>query len=169
MYLQERVEGVPGSVLFDGDTVIGTTRQIIGDPAFGGSGFKYCGNVLVEPRYDVAPLGLCGVYGIDFIERDGVAVPIEVNPRYTAAMELIGSRESGVGTRGKAIVYARRTVTFGDTRDWLGDDTVADIPMPGTRVRRGQPICTVFADGRDFDTCYAGLVARADRVYGMAA
>jgi hypothetical protein len=41
--------------------------------------------------------------------------------------------------------------------------------MPGTRVRRGQPICTVFADGRDFDTCYAGLVARADRVYGMAA
>jgi uncharacterized protein len=168
MYLQERVEGVPGSVLFDGDTVIGTTRQIIGDPAFGGSGFKYCGNVLVDTRNDIAPLGLRGVYGIDFIERDGVAVPIEVNPRYTAAMELVGRRGS-VGTVGKAIVYARRAVTVGETRDWLGDDTVADIPMPGTRVRRGQPICTVFADGRDFETCYTGLVARAERVYGMAA
>lgn len=162
MFLQERVEGVPGSVLFDGTTVLGTTRQLIGDPAFGASGFKYCGNILLGRLAPALPaVGLRGVHGIDFIDRDGVAVPIEVNPRYTAAMELIGRK----AIAGKAIVYARRAVTMADTREWLLDETVADIPVPGTRVPRGRPICTVFASGRDVSECYARLVARADQLY----
>jgi uncharacterized protein len=170
MFLQERVEGTPGSVLFDGDRVLGATRQLIGDPAFGASGFLYCGNIVVDRLPDVLPalgcgLGLRGAFGIDFIARDGVAVPIEVNPRYTAAMELIERQKMVVGTVGKAIVYARRAVTVGDTREWLGDDSVADIPVPGTRVPAGRPICTVFASGQDIEECYARLVARADHVY----
>jgi len=199
--LQEFVPGVAGSVVFVADavraTVLGVTRQLVGDEAFGGSGFRYCGNVLVDgasaTSHDAmcdavtAAFGLSGVNGIDFIARDGdgVVVPIEVNPRYTAAMELVERRDGvsmaaahagspvtvrrGVGTVGKAIVYARRAVTVGDTRDWLGDDTVADIPMPGTRVARGRPICTVFAAGQDADACYARLVARAERVYADVA
>jgi predicted ATP-grasp superfamily ATP-dependent carboligase len=191
--LQERIEGVPGSVVFTANGVLGVTRQLIGDPAFGATGFRYCGNILVDGDHDAlaarvtAIFGLTGVNGVDFIvrERDGAVVPIEINPRYTAAMELIerrdgisiaaahagraiGSRDSGLGTRGtmgKAIVYARRAVTVGETRDWLGDDSVADIPMPGTRVPSGRPICTVFAAGADVDACYARLVERANRIY----
>ena len=184
--LQEFVPGVSGSVLLAGNgTVLGVTRQLIGDPAFGADGFRYCGNILVDDVVSGladAITGLSGVYGIDFIKRpDGVIVPIEINPRYTAAMELVERRDGvsiaaahfgGATTArmagdcvGKAIVYARRALTVGDTRDWLGDASVADIPMPGTRVARGQPICTVFARGGDVDACYAGLVARAERVY----
>ena len=184
--LQEFVPGVSGSVLLAGNgTVLGVTRQLIGDPAFGADGFRYCGNILVDDVVSGladAITGLSGVYGIDFIKRpDGVIVPIEINPRYTAAMELVERRDGvsiaaahfGGATTvrvagdcvGKAIVYARRALTVGDTRDWLGDASVADIPMPGTRVARGQPICTVFARGGDVDACYAGLVARAERVY----
>jgi uncharacterized protein len=179
-YLQARVDGVAGSVLFAGDTVLGVTQQIIGDPAFGGTGFKYCGNILLPDSpdsYDGTALGLSGVYGIDLVG----GVPIEVNPRYTAAMELVERRDGvsiasvhagaavpgtrGAGVVGKAVVYARRAVGVGDTRAWLGDDSVADIPMPNTRMASGRPICTVFAAGRDADECYARLVARADAIY----
>jgi predicted ATP-grasp superfamily ATP-dependent carboligase len=165
-FLQARVTGVPGSVLFADGVVIGATRQLIGDPAFGGTGFTYCGNILIDARPEVVvPAGLSGYYGIDVVG----SVPIEINPRYTAAMELVERRQrmsiGAVRTVGKAVVYARRSVTVGDTRDWLGDDSVADIPMPNSRVPAGRPICTVFASGRDADECYARLVARASLLY----
>src|SRR5687767_1606918 len=45
-YVQPFVDGVPGSVAFvaaHGKAVpIGLTRQLIGDPAFGAAGFRYC-------------------------------------------------------------------------------------------------------------------------------
>jgi uncharacterized protein len=169
-FLQARVGGVPGSVLFADGVVMGATRQLIGDPAFGGTGFKYCGNILIDAGPDgavegVVPAGLSGYYGIDVVG----SVPIEINPRYTAAMELVERRQrmsiGAVRTVGKAVVYARRSVTVGDTRDWLGDDSVADIPMPNTRVPAGRPICTVFASGCDADECYARLVSRASLLY----
>ena len=66
---------------------------------------------------------------------------------------------------GKAIVYAKRDVTMGDTRRWLRRASLADIPHPGEKVRRGHPICTVFASGNDAATCYKLLLRRASRVY----
>ncbi len=66
---------------------------------------------------------------------------------------------------GKAIVYARTTAVMGDTRGWLDDPDVRDVPHAGERIERGQPICTVFADADDVTMCRTALVARADRVY----
>ena len=66
---------------------------------------------------------------------------------------------------GKAIVFARRDVVCGDTRPWLGDPTVRDVPHPGERIAAGRPVCTVFADGVDSHACYAALVDRAQLVY----
>jgi predicted ATP-grasp superfamily ATP-dependent carboligase len=66
---------------------------------------------------------------------------------------------------GKAIVFARRDVVAGNTRDWLGDATVRDVPWPGERILRGRPVCTVFAEGRDAAACHAALVRRADGIY----
>jgi uncharacterized protein len=116
---------------------------------------------------------------------------LEVNPRYTASMELVeraygvsvfdiharacagdlptfelvNARAASREAVGKAIVYARRDTTAGDTRPWLEDDTVRDIPPPGSRILRGHPICTVFARARDAAECHRGLVARAAAVY----
>ena len=116
-YLQERIRGEPGSIVFVADgrraVPLGVSRQLVGDPAFGGSGFRYSGSLLsgAAPVFEREPeiaaaaarlagavteaFGLVGVNGIDFIARDGVPWPIEVNPRYTASMELV-ERAHGV-------------------------------------------------------------------------
>jgi predicted ATP-grasp superfamily ATP-dependent carboligase len=203
-YLQERLAGTPGSVLFVADgrraVVLGMSRGLAGDPEFGADGFRYSGSILLPSRGPlfrrVARLaaaatdafGLVGVNGIDFIAVGDRPYPLEVNPRYTAAMELVeracrvsvfelhvhalaGALPAAPaavprgGTLGKAIVYARRPVIVPDTRPWLADATVRDVPPPGTRIPRGAPICTIFARGSDPAACHAALRARARRLY----
>lgn len=110
-YLQEQIGGTPGSLVFvaaGGDCVpIGFSRQLAGHPAFGGSGFRYCGNILAPVDDDhlqrgralldaatslaravTSEFGLVGLNGIDFIARDGVPVLLEVNPRWSSSVEL---------------------------------------------------------------------------------
>ena len=139
--------------------------------------------------------GLVGVNGVDFVAHGGVAHPIEVNPRWSGSMELIerayglsifaahaaacakGSLPSldlaragrCAGAVGKAVVFARRDLTVGDTSRWLGDESVRDVPRPGERIAAGRPICTVFAAGPDAAACRDGLVHRAERVYAALA
>ena len=215
-YFQERIAGIPGSIVFAADgrraVALGFSRLLVGERAFGadGEGFRYCGNILAgahDSQFSCEPtllarsvelaaavtqsFGLVGVNGVDFVARSGRPYPVEVNPRYTASMELV-ERAYGLSVFeiharasagdlpafelfraraavreavGKAVVYARRDTTVGDTRRWLGDDTVRDIPAPGEHVLRGQPICTVFARARDATACYHALVARAAAVY----
>jgi predicted ATP-grasp superfamily ATP-dependent carboligase len=208
-YLQRYVPGRAGSVVFVAArgraVVLGTSRQIVGDAAFGASAFRYCGNLLlpcdqaggqagVIAQTAAASFGLTGVGGVDFIASDGVMHPIEVNPRWTASMELV-ERACGVPVfgahveacttgalpsvgvfeathtevHGKAVVFARNEVTVGDTREWLDDLSVRDIPRPHTRIASGHPVCTVFAQGPDEEACYDALVRRAGSVYGQLA
>jgi predicted ATP-grasp superfamily ATP-dependent carboligase len=213
-HVQPYVDGVAGSIVFvaaAGRCVpLGLTRQLIGREEFGVTGFRYCGSILpgtgdsqfardaslfaVAVRLaEVASetLGLVGVNGIDFIARDGVAHAVEINPRYSASMELI-ERAFGLsifgahanacmhgalpafdldraradsGAFGKAIVFARRDVVCGDTRPWLDDQSVRDVPHPGERIPAGRPVCTVFAEASDSTQCHAALVRRAESVY----
>jgi predicted ATP-grasp superfamily ATP-dependent carboligase len=214
-YLQERIHGEPGSIVFvaDGRGVVplGMSRQLAGDPAFGGTGFRYSGSLLAgaapvfEREAELASaaarlaavvteaFGLVGLNGIDFIARDGVPWPIEVNPRYTASMELV-ERAHGVsvfalharacagelpgfgsllGRRlgavwGKAIVYATANVTMREIRRWWRDDRVRDVPHPGERIGRGRPICTVLASARGPAECRQALAAHAAEIYAAA-
>ncbi len=208
-YLQELVDGTSGSVALVAAgrraVPIGLSRQLIGDKAFGASGYRYSGNILVPAGDDGAvtasaralvsaiaeEFDLVGVNGVDFVAREGVPYAVEVNPRWSASMELVerayglsvfaahaAACRDGVlpdfdltaawrGPRvvGKAVVFARRHVTVGDTRAWLEHGDVRDVPHPNTRILAGRPVCTVFAAGRDADECYAGLVGRAERIY----
>lgn len=130
-----------------------------------------------------------GLNGLDFIARNGVPYPIEVNPRYSGSMELIeraddvsifeiharacggvlpNAAASARGVEGKAVLFARRDVTLGDTRPWVGNDAFADVPHSGEQIRRGHPICTIFAKGKDAITCHRLLVRRAAAVYRQA-
>jgi uncharacterized protein len=208
-YLQELIAGTPGSIVFvaaAGRAVpLGMSRQLIGDPAFGASGYQYCGNILASSGNDDALVAaacalaravseefdLIGVNGIDFIARGAHVYAVEVNPRWTASMELVErtlrmpvfathaaactdrvlpgfdfvEARRGACAAGKAVVFAREDVTLGDTTAWIGDSTVRDVPHPGERIRAGRPVCTVLAAGHDDRDCYAALVRRADRVY----
>ena len=116
-YLQELVEGTPGSVVFvaaGGRAVpLGVSRQLIGEEPFGASGYRYCGNILVPAGEDngvvdgaralagavCEEFGLVGVNGIDFVTKGGVPYAIEVNPRWCASMELV-ERALGVSVFG---------------------------------------------------------------------
>ena len=106
-YLQEFVEGTPASIVFvacGGAVVpVGFSRQLVGDEAFGVSGYRYCGNILtaagedddlLDAAHRVAAavgeeFGLVGVNGIDLVVRKGIPYAIEVNPRWCASMELV--------------------------------------------------------------------------------
>jgi len=83
--------------------------------------------------------------------------------------ELFRARAADREAVGKAVVYARHDTTLGDTRRWLRDDTVRDIPAPGEHIVRGHPICTVFARAEDAAACHRALEARAAAVYGAVA
>lgn len=214
-YVQRYIEGTPGSIAFVAArghaAPLGMSGQLVGDAAFGASAFRYCGSILAPAGdsqfeddtrlFDRAAalatavareFSLTGVNGVDFVARDGVPVAIEINPRYSASMEL-AERAYGVSifgaharayvagelpdfdlarvrrraraARGKAIVFARHDVVCGRTREWLDDPTVRDVPHPGERIRAGHPVCTVFAEGTTARACYAALVERAARIY----
>lgn len=117
-YLQERIAGTPGSIVFAADgrsaVPLGLTRQLVGDARLGSAGFRYCGSLLASSRSPLFPrerelfetaaslaaavtaeFGLVGLNGLDFIARRGVPYPVEVNPRFCASMELI-ERSRGV-------------------------------------------------------------------------
>lgn len=213
-YVQRFVDGTPGSIVFVAArgtaTPLGLTRQLVGDDAFGANAFRYCGNILApagDPQLardaDLSAAAtrlaavvtrefdLVGVNGIDFIACDGVPVPLEVNPRYSASMELVelaygvsvfGAHVAACTSGdlpafdlpcarseqrafGKAIVFARHDVVCGDTRAWLDDSTVRDVPHPGEHIPAGRPACTVFATGADSADCHDALRTRAAAVY----
>jgi predicted ATP-grasp superfamily ATP-dependent carboligase len=213
-YLQERISGVAGSIVFAADgrraAPLGLSRILAGETAFGADGFRYSGNILGsagDPQFPAderlleratllaqsvtRAFGLMGVNGVDFIARHGMPYAIEVNPRYTAAMELVerayglsvfdvhvracrgelpafdlaAARRRAPGAVGKAIVYARRPTALDDTRPWLANPDVRDISPPGTTFAPREPICTIFAREGESSSCFAALARRAVQLY----
>ena len=110
-YLQERIGGTPASLVFVAAggrcAPIGLSRQLSGDPVFGASGFRYCGNILAsvdDPQFErggelldaavrlarivTSAFGLVGLNGVDFLARGSIPVLLEVNPRWSSSVEL---------------------------------------------------------------------------------
>jgi predicted ATP-grasp superfamily ATP-dependent carboligase len=101
-YYQERIDGPSFSALFMGDRsrarLIGVTRQWIG---LEGAPFGYLGSIGPVPTTEplasrleslgtalALTFGLAGWFGVDFVLRDEIPWPVEVNPRYTASLEI---------------------------------------------------------------------------------
>jgi uncharacterized protein len=120
---------------------------------------------------------LQGLFGVDLLIDGNTVWIIEVNPRYTAAAEVV-ERFTGLnpvaahvtvckeGTLpatsrstsiccGKTILYAKSDCTITQPFfDWAIKQSgptlvasLADIPHAGTSLRAGQPVLTVLADG----------------------
>jgi predicted ATP-grasp superfamily ATP-dependent carboligase len=214
-YWQEFFPGRPMSVVLlvskATTRIVGLTEQLIGEvESAAPSSFIYCGNILPAklPRTageqlrmvaeSLSTAGLRGLCGMDFL-WDGTSLRLlEVNPRYTAACELLEfalqrslltehwrcfdeeshppgftketRRDHLPGVVGKLILYARRAVTAPDLSRFLAPRSpwsvpfLADIPRIGTWFEPGQPLCTVFATGRDADAVRQKLYRRAARV-----
>ncbi len=158
-YVQEFIDGTPMSALFagtaGGSALCGVTEQLIGVSWLHAGGFVYSGNVAASPSAETVaalanlaealrPAGLRGLWGLDFILRDGEPFPVEVNPRYTAAVEvlelasgvpLLARHAAAFGgttkateagsecgpTVGKAVYFAPRPLTFPAAGPWDDD------------------------------------------------
>ena len=207
-YLQEYVRGLPCSVAFVADgqraTLLGVSQQLIGDTAFGAGGFRYCGSLLGKglpgmPKFDrlvghldaivghlTSAFHLVGVNGMDFILQGSEVYPLELNPRYTASMELVevayglnifsthisacdgvlplfDLRRAPEVYWGKGILFAERDAISPATDDWW-ERGIRDTPFPGERIRAGSPICTILGSGADRETCYRDLLKRAEEL-----
>jgi predicted ATP-grasp superfamily ATP-dependent carboligase len=105
-YVQERIDGDSYAAVYVGCTggagLVGVTRQLVGEPWLHAAPFHYCGSVgpVELPASASAALdrmgnalatefGLRGLFGVDFILNDDEPWPVEVNPRYTASVEVI--------------------------------------------------------------------------------
>jgi predicted ATP-grasp superfamily ATP-dependent carboligase len=158
-FLQEHLDGVPCSAVYmglDDDAILlGVTRQLIGTPWLHATGFHYAGNIGPLPLDAAAgehwrrigsvlaqTFHLRGLFGVDAVEHDGVPWPVEINPRYTASVELLERAfgqaflplhcrafeptnlpasypETSAKIVGKAILYARATLAFPERGPWL--------------------------------------------------
>lgn len=102
-YYQKYIPGMPCSALFigreDGAEFVGATRQILGIP---GSDYVYRGSIGPLPLHErtrrelerigdalAVDLGLLGIFGVDFVAQGDHPWPVEVNPRYTASVEVL--------------------------------------------------------------------------------
>jgi predicted ATP-grasp superfamily ATP-dependent carboligase len=181
-YFQEFIDGTPMSALFVSGTLFGVTEQLIGEPWLHAKPFAYCGNVgPAEADATVGELGsvlwegtgLRGVWGVDFILRNGAPCALEVNPRYTGAAEVLehalarrvfradplpGPRPEGrVRLTGKAVYYAPHAIRFPRGGPWDADlagafgpwrlPGFADIPETSSVIEPGGPVLTVFVTG----------------------
>jgi predicted ATP-grasp superfamily ATP-dependent carboligase len=105
-YLQEFVEGDTAAAIFVGNAqsarLLGVTRQLVGSSFCHAAAFQYCGSVGPleigrELRAALERLGdaltaacqLKGLFGVDGVLRDDIFWPVEVNPRYTASVEVL--------------------------------------------------------------------------------
>lgn len=106
VYFQRLVEGVPRAAIFNGRhgkaELLGVTEQMIGQPWLHARPFAYCGSIgPIELEASqrgqwerigqalVEDAGLVGLFGVDAVEHDGQIHVIEVNPRYTASIEVL--------------------------------------------------------------------------------
>jgi predicted ATP-grasp superfamily ATP-dependent carboligase len=152
LYFQERVDGLALSAVFvaaGGEArLLGVTRQLLGIP---GEPFVYRGNLGPWPlpprvRNRIAQLGavisanlpVLGLFGVDFVLHGSEPWLVEINPRYTGAVEVlelacrrglfghhvnaccnlaIFGPEALAGTHnvvGKAILYAAQDMVIGE-------------------------------------------------------
>ena len=207
--VQELLPGLVGSAAFVANgrqaVLLGVTEQLAERQTFGATGFKYCGN-LVPPRLRTTQLAalvaelhaltnhltkifaLRGINGLDFVWHQERVWMIEINPRFTASLELIdtsyGLRIFDLHVRafagqlpdfsltqaltrssaaGKAILYAPDDVTMGDTGHWSSRG-IKDIPHSGELVRQGHPVCTILTTGATPTDCLQQLRLRADEL-----
>ncbi len=156
LFFQRRITGTPCAVVFVAAAgraaVMGIVRQLVGQPWLGAAEFQYAG--AIGPAYfppdrlhrDVSAtiqcigqvlasrFNLVGLFGVDLIVDGDLAWTIEVNPRYTASVEIIerlagvhaitahvaACGDGGVGTgdwRDSRDLTGRRRATGGEGTD----------------------------------------------------
>lgn len=105
-YFQQFIPGPSFAAVFcayrDRTVLLGVTEQLTGEEWLNAKPFHYCGSIgpvslPAKLRETLARIGetlrggcgLRGLFGVDFILHDNEPWPVEVNPRYTASIEVL--------------------------------------------------------------------------------
>jgi predicted ATP-grasp superfamily ATP-dependent carboligase len=192
-FLQERIDGEPCSAIYLGypgpSHLLGVARQLIGTAWLNAVGFQYAGNIgplvldgkALESWRRVgnalaSAFGLRGLFGVDAVVRDGIPWPVEINPRYTASVELFErsfgralllehraafegaispAREPLIARRtwGKAILYARKTFAFPTHGPWR--DSLSAVNLDDAEFADIPHAGEIIAQGRPVLTVFA--------------
>jgi uncharacterized protein len=202
-YFQQYLGRATLSAVFVDAHLFGVTAQLVGERWLHAKPFAYCGSIgpgAVSPELSecierlgfvlAAAFGLRGVWNIDLIVKRDTPYPVEVNPRYSASVEVIehATRQGvwsdrGASARveptpgasgphiGKAVYFAHHAITFPDSGPWDADlagefdpwrlPAFADIPEAGSRIEAGQPVLTVLVSGSSTRECRERLQSRA--------
>jgi predicted ATP-grasp superfamily ATP-dependent carboligase len=159
---QQRIRGIPCATVYiaaDGTaTLLGVTRQLIGEPWLGSHKFQYSGSIGPWPvsnatRETLTRIGnvlaeqfeLVGLFGVDFILDGGQVWTVEVNPRYTASVEII-ERFYGVCAIAEHMAACNRSLSIGG-RAGASSVTSGAADRPASCSSHGKAI--LFAK-RDF-------------------
>lgn len=209
-FFQSRIRGITHSAAFHSDDgvveFLGVTQQLEdAELSNAPNPFTYCGSIgpLQDAPVDrfrltltaaaellVSKCHLRGIFGIDFIpDSNGTPWILEVNPRYTASVEIIElawQRSFLAGIQGrsgqlrtsspapvlaKQILYAQNCLVapvFRESSDFQPEweiRTIADVPVPETQIDATWPICTIMATGATHDTCLEALAQRVKDVH----
>ncbi len=208
-YLQEFMRGESRAGIFVGDgksaSLLGVTRQLVGEDFLNAGEFSYCGSVgplsLDTHEKDswqnigqsiAREFGLKGLFGVDAIIYANDVYPIEINPRYTASVEVLEfAQELSViemhcracegqlptfklpvneKMMGKAYLFAAQDLLCPkDLKEIYAPEEVlpltADIPQAATHIPRGHPIMTIFARGDSQKEVIQLLKYKAELLY----
>jgi predicted ATP-grasp superfamily ATP-dependent carboligase len=188
-YFQQFVPGTVRAGSFIGARgtcrLIGVSDTFVGHDWGGASDFAYCGSVThvagsreTQHWQDIGRVlteqfNLVGLFGVDAIVTKDLVWPLEVNPRYTASMELFESPSgaslvdahvkacSDVNTWdadlvtcqrivGKCILYAPEKLQLPNAFELPSEVPgvyLADIPSARMAVEPNRPILSVLASG----------------------
>jgi predicted ATP-grasp superfamily ATP-dependent carboligase len=201
LYFQRRVAGIPCAAVFcalDATSMMeGITRQLIGEAWLGAHGFQFAGSIglrsipnAVEQTLEQVGIlltrrfELSGLFGVDFILDGDQVWILEVNPRYTASVEVC-ERATGANSivthltdwpnvkiagkgsvlvpkraHGKAILFAKRGVTISPPFvDWALEKS---LTMPWPELADISPAGTPIDVGRPVLTVFATGATDAD-------
>ena len=201
-YLQEYLQGDSFSAVYIGSQehcqLLGVTRQLVGLPEFHAGEFSYCGSIGPLELNDTdhrqwrhigeviaAEFKLMGLFGVDAIKWRDRIYPVEVNPRYTASVEVLElavgyqaikfhceacnnqslSIEQGAPRHliGKAVLFAPQDFTFASSV--MDGVSIADIPAQGTEIKQGHPVLTVIVTGNSISSISQSLKRAAHSIY----
>jgi predicted ATP-grasp superfamily ATP-dependent carboligase len=199
VYAQRLIEGKSLAAIFavssNETALLGVAKQIVESYGYRGS----IGPVQIQDSRREAfeligeclrtSFGLRGLVGVDLVATGDEAFVIEVNPRYTASVEVF-DRAHGISAMathvacfteapalmqaikfsqsvGKRVLCASEPLHVGEAfaTELLGlcrVGRVADVPRPGTVIGAGEPICTILAVGASCSEVSKGLDAFAD-------
>lgn len=187
-YFQQKLQGEPVGAAFIANgtecRLIGVHRQLAGLPESCSESFRFCGaSAPAEPDGDTLHAisqigssltrmaGLTGLFGCDFIVNSNGPYLLEVNPRYTASMELweelldrslvgdhVRACREGLLPETAGFLADRRALKFilyapeativpkglEDSVREIPGCRLADLPETGSAIEPDHPVCTLL-------------------------